>query len=233
MRLGNLSLCALALLPAVLGCNVSPVSGDEECATQGDAVPSNDTTVIWRIVNTTGAPIYLEPEADCTNAALKFEITGPDGAVLDTEEFFCGGDATCQAIQEPDYAGQCEPCPTGPVRMIPAGATFDTPWNGTHYVHTTIPATCLDSEADGEPDIECVDRVAAAAGAHTVKIRAFTACSFQGQPCECGTTDADGTCVVQQIDSYSAASSLSGELSREVEFEMPFGGPLVVAFGGS
>lgn len=240
MTTSYLSRALAALLPAIVLPFTPGMTCDDECTTQGDSTASNATPVVLRIVNATQAPIYLDPDRGglCSDAPLNLKVIDPGGATLDTYEFFCGGDATCTEIKKPGF-GQCLPCPVPFVRIIPAGATFETTWDGTYFSHTAIAASCVEHEVDEEGDnrnteeIECVDRLAAATGRHKVEVRAFTSCMLDGQPCACTSTDADGTCGITAGSVPIPASDLTGELVQEVELDVPSSDLVVVTFGGS
>lgn len=220
---------ALALVAFVLATATSAAGCEDSCETLGDSAASDATPTVLRIVNTSPTAIFLEPETPCSEAPFKLEVSD-DGGLLDTDEYFCGGDATCQAIADPGFAGSCEACPEPPVRMIPSGATFETTWDGMHFVPNQIPASCNDD--DGEKTIDCVDRRASTAGTHRVPVRAFSSCEFMGQPCECQPTDPDGTCALNEVLAYQAPDALSGEMIREVAFNLPGSGVVTLTFDG-
>jgi hypothetical protein len=182
-----------------------------------------------RVVNTGPTAIYLEPEPGCSEAPFKL-VVSDDSGPLDSDEYFCGGDATCDAQKDPDFGGQCEACPEPLVRVIPPGATFETTWAGTHFVAQTIPTSC---SFDGEGTIDCVDRRALEPGAYHLRVRAFQSCDDQGQPCACPALDADGTCKLSGVPASRATTVLSGEVIRDVDFDLPGTGVVVVTFDGT
>lgn len=216
----------VAILPAtalaIAGC-------PDTCDTLGDSPASDATPTVLRITNTSPNAIYLEPEPPCSEAAFKFEISD-SGGPLDTDEYFCGGDNTCDAQKDPGYEGQCEACPEAPVRMIPPGATFETKWDGMHFVAQTIPTSC---SYDGAGTIDCVDRRASEAGSYQVRVRAFQTCELMGQPCACQPSDPDGTCQLTMVNAYQAPDALSGEMVRDVAFDLPGSGVVTVTFDGT
>jgi hypothetical protein len=220
-------LAALAiLLPAV----ASSLAGcPDTCDTLGDSPASDAAPTVLRITNTGSTTIYLEPEAPCSEAAFKFVISD-DGGALDTDEYFCGGDNTCDAQKDAGYDGQCEACPEPPIRAIPPGATFETKWDGMHFVAQTIPTSC---SYDGEGTIDCVDRRALESGTYQVKVRAFQSCTVDGQPCTCQSADADGTCKLDRVNAYDVTDALSDEVVRDVSFDLPGTGIIEVTFDGT
>ncbi len=232
-RLAVAQLCQssrLAALVVVVPALASSVTGcPDTCETLGDSPAADATPTVVRIVNAGTTPIYLEPEAPCSEAPFKLVISDDSGP-LDTDEYFCGGDNTCAAQQASDFGGQCEACPVPPVRVIPAGGTFETTWDGMHFVAQTIPTSCV---SDGAGTVDCVDRRALGAGAYQLSVRAFQSCQDDGQPCACPMLDADGTCALSTVNADQAGAALSGEVLRDVAFDLPGSGVITVTFDGN
>lgn len=227
---------ALAFIPlAAVACDGSVETEGASCEGFDNATPVAASAVTWRIVNDTNLPLYLEPAPGCSSTPFGFVLTGPGGAVLQPQGYVCG--ESCETLQEHGHVACAADCAIPPVRMIPAGGTYEHVWDATHWQQTEMPRACVASTdsigqshpADSEmADVEvCAQRVLADAGTYEIALAAFSACKNGDELCACDAPEPDGTCQVAEV--YQA--ELTGkQLTASISFDMPATGDVEIRF---
>lgn len=229
--------CATSLVLAVgmAACDSNVTPGEPPCDGFEDAEPETAKAVTWRFVNATNAPIFLQPAGGCSSAEIGYMLTGPGGTELTTQNGPCGG--SCQQLQEEGELACAADCAVPPVRMLPAGTSFEHVWNATHWQAQEMSEECV-AASDGFPQSEpldsgpepvsCLQRVQAEPGTYDLALAAFTTCSSGSGACACeGSPDPDGTCRL--AESYSA--QLGGtKLDGKVSFSLPASGVVEMRF---
>ncbi len=161
------------------------------------------------ITNTLATPVYVGYESTCL--VDLFELTRPDGSIVDWRGRFCT--PTCQEVM----AGECfdcGACPETAMLRIGPGATYTYEWTPLEYDLLDVPAEC-----NAQPcSSTCDRRYPLPDGGYTLQIVASTGCDGDGMTCECW--DGQDACEVYPWSWPEVTHSAS------VQFSVPTSGAL-------
>lgn len=169
------------------GADVDPYADADKDCTHYVTPPVTSPTSV-KIVNNTGAPIYLGHAKASCEAYIAFAFKDETDAAIAVTTF---GDTLCESYQNECPASTC---PTNPVTKVENGKTFDVGWPGTVFASKYMPPSCYADAACVKGP--CLQEVAAPTG--TIEVTGYSAftCPDGGASCFDCTTGVSGSCIV-------------------------------------
>lgn len=187
---------------------IDPFASSPGCASVF-APASASPTVLVRLVNHTDHDIVVANRTGgCHQPARHFELTGTlGGRAVAAPTNYCPTGWNACATRSPGWDG-CRLCETlhGPALVAPGG-TFEETWDAWVFAETTLPAPCI----DGDADIQCNAATSMAAGTFTAIAHAAL---VDTPECTC-EVDEMGSCLVdfgecQAPTSLTASAAYNG-----------------------
>lgn len=176
---------------------------DEDCATR--YADGEIEAVRFIVTNHRSTPVFVPLENSC-RVAIGPKIVARGGEVFEAGAF-CG--LTCGEMIEEDLGCVTGAC--GPALIeIPAGATYESVWQGGRYEPDKIIEACASDEiVEGAPGSvavgeACERRIRVPNGLYAARLTIFGAADCGGETCDCAyepyagtfcqlTTDASGS----------------------------------------
>jgi hypothetical protein len=156
--------------------------------------PPMTTAVSVRLVNKSGAPMYLGETTVSCNSPFGFTLADAASKPLKPSREDC--ELTCGDLQQGGCACAAG-CGAPSVTMVAPDAYYEVPWTGTVFTTENMPSKCFMDPSCAASSTACLVEESAPAGLLTMKASAYT--QAQGcmpgpcLPCQAGGL---GTCTV-------------------------------------
>jgi len=178
---------------ATTGVSTSDGGSVPACSTF-DPGPPATTPVSVRLVNKTGAPMYLgETTLGCSSP---FGFTLADAAMKPLKPTRDSCEFTCAELQQSTCAC-ADGCGAPVVTMVAPDAYYEVPWTGTVFTSENMPAKCFKDPTCAASSTACLIEESAPSGSLTMKASAYTtALGCTPGPCMPCMPGGLGTCTV-------------------------------------
>lgn len=201
-RTTRLALRSAPALALVIGAALTATGCGDDVANQEPdtcapyvAEPQSGHAVNVRLVNETGADLYLgDPDQSC-GAFLPFLLSDAQGHALTWRAPDCA--STCALVQS-GPVGCPALCQMPSVELVPDGGAYVATWDGTVYTPKAMPEACYDDP--GAAQASCLVHEIAPSGKLAFTASAWTAvtCQDGSGGCTCAPP-AGGSCTVEGI----------------------------------